>query len=275
MNRQLVSWGVALAISAVFPTCSLAQIAGDHPANSPRTEAPDLIALERLPGHTEALESAAVAPGPPAPGIAGKPGASPAFGPNDAAVKVYVFSDFQCPVCSRTVEPIKHLVRTHDDVQVIFKNNALSSHSRAAAAAAAALAAARQGKFWAYHDLLFANQRALGESDLVGYARELRLDLERFRRDMSDPGLVAQVDYETGLAQELGLRGTPSFVVNGDSFTGWGSYASLEGRVARELVRARELAREGVDAANLAERATLAAGESGQEFARLMWGLLP
>ncbi|TFH22739.1 MAG: hypothetical protein E4H03_07785 [Myxococcales bacterium] len=263
------------AVSAIGTQSSLAHAAGEGVAAPVTRERLDPLELEKNPGYTEPLASASVTPGPPVPGIAGKPGVSPASGPDDAAVKVYVFTDFQCPVCSRTVEPVKQVVRDHADVQVIFKNNALASHSAAAAAAAAALAAARQGKFWAYHDLLFANQRALSEPDLLAYAQQLALDLDRFQRDMNDPEIKAQVEYETGLAEEIGLSGTPGFVINGESSVGWGSYGSLENRVERALENARALQAEGVDAKSLAEQATLAAGEQGRTFARLMWGVAP
>jgi hypothetical protein len=87
-------------------------------------------------------------------------------------VHVYVLTDFQCPVCRRIVEPLKYLARRHpNEVRLIVKQNALPSHRNATAFAAASMAAFRQGKFWPYHDRLFANAGAADEATLVGHAK--------------------------------------------------------------------------------------------------------
>ena len=87
-------------------------------------------------------------------------------------MRVYVLTDFQCPVCRRIVEPLKYLARRHpNEVRLIVKQNALPSHRNATAFAAASMAAFRQGKFWPYHDRLFANAGAADEATLVGHAK--------------------------------------------------------------------------------------------------------
>jgi hypothetical protein len=132
------------------------------PSRVPPLAPDEILALERDPGATLAIRQVEVRAGPPHPELGGAPGPSPAMGPETAPVKVFVFSDFQCPVCRRVVEPLKQLVRTHpDEVQIVFKHHALVTHRRAARAAAASIAAYRQGKFWEYHDLVFQNQRFL------------------------------------------------------------------------------------------------------------------
>src|SRR2546426_7225361 len=99
---------------------------------------------------------------------------SPYLGPKEALVVVNIFADFQCPVCKRSADPIKQLVLDYPDkVKVVFRNNPLRIHPRAEAAALAALAAAKQSKFWQYHDRLFDTQHALDDASL----RQIALDL--------------------------------------------------------------------------------------------------
>lgn len=232
-----------------------------------------ILALERDPGATLAIPQTTAAAGPRNLELDGAPGASPAMGPENAPVKVFVFSDFQCPVCRRVVEPLKQLVRAHPaEVQVVFKHHALSTHRRAARAAVASLAAFRQGRFWEYHDLLFQNQQHLEEADLIWYAEALGLDLARFRTDMADPTATAQVVYESQMAQRLGARGTPGFFINGSPLLGWGSYQSFDAQVASALADARRVAESGVPPERVAAVATASAGESGRLIADLLWG---
>ncbi|MGM0574655.1 MAG: DsbA family protein [Myxococcota bacterium] len=229
--------------------------------------------LEGQPGATDALSGHTVEPGPAHESLEGKPGPSPALGPDDAPVKVFVFSDFQCPVCSRVVEPVKALHRElGDDVQVVFKHNALEMHPNASAAAAAAIAAQKQGKFWAYHDKLFQNQRNLHEQDLILYAEELGLDSEKFQEDMEAEATREQVAYERSLAAALELRGTPGFLINGRKMVGWGSYGGFKGMVEAALRKAKEVG-DDVPAEDVAVEATKAQGEDGRKFAELYWGV--
>ena len=152
---------------------------------------------------------------------------SPAMGPNDAKVKVIVYSDFQCPVCRRAVEPLKALVRAAGDVQVIWRNHPLAMHDRAEPAARAAMAAFRQGKFWEMHDRIF-ESRALGDADLRAHAQGAGLDMARYDKDLADPTLAAQIAAESAQADALDAQGTPAFFVNGDKTVGWGSRLGLQ-----------------------------------------------
>ncbi|TNF28068.1 MAG: hypothetical protein EP329_18520, partial [Deltaproteobacteria bacterium] len=229
--------------------------------------------LERRPGATPSLEQGALAVPAPVDGFPGAPGASPTAGPDDAPVKVVVFSDFQCPVCRRTVEPLKQLVRELGaDVQIIWKHNALTSHKNAEPAAIASIAAQRQGKFWAYHDLLFENQGRLEASDLEAYATQLGLDLERFKKDLADPTVKAQVEYERALAESLEARGTPAFFVNGSKSVGWGSYYGIRAQATRALEQANKKIAEGAARADVAATETAASGDPGKRLATAVWG---
>jgi len=191
---------------------------------------------EKKPGETPPDEQINFPAQKKHPGIEGTPGVSPAMGPNSAKVKLFLWTDFQCPNCMRAVEPLKYLSRKFpQDVQVIFKQSPLPSHKNAYHCALASAAAARQGKFWEFHDLLFKNMRSLGREKMEDYAREAGLNLKQFKSDMEDPTLQAQVEYEKNLASKLGMTGTPGFVINGKQQVGWGSYEGIEGMVKRAL----------------------------------------
>jgi protein-disulfide isomerase len=232
----------------------------------------ELIALERTPGKTPSLAQSIEPATLPVARIGGTPGTSPAYGREDAPVRIFLFTDFQCPVCPRVVEPIKYLARAYPkDVRIVLKENALASHGRAARAAAASLAAFRQGKFWEFHDRVFASSGQLEDTDLVAHAQALGLDVARFQRDMDDEAVTAQVTYESELATSLGLGSTPGLVVNGTLQKGWGSYMSLESLVKRELDRARTIAAGGVPANRVAYEATRQSGPKGEELAAALF----
>jgi protein-disulfide isomerase len=170
----------------------------------------------------------------------------PALGPSPAKVNVIVFSDFQCPVCRRTVNAVHQIPEEWPgEVRLEFRPIALPLHRNAENAAVAALAAQRQGKFWEMHDLLFAHQDALDPDGLSARAREAGLDMKRYAKDYADPALRRRVQDETRRAARLGANGTPSFLVNGKISVGWASWAALRGQVEQELNAANGLVKQG------------------------------
>lgn len=105
-------------------------------------------------------------------------------------------------------------------VRLIYKDFPLPSHTLAVPAAEAARCAGVQGAYWPYHDMLFRRQPHFEREDLVGYAIELNLQRERFERCLDDRTFRAAVmaDYDEG--RGLGVRGTPTFLINGKSLVG-------------------------------------------------------
>jgi len=143
-------------------------------------------------------------------------GASPARGAAARKLVLVEFSDFQCPYCKRAHEVVTRFMDKHaDEVTLVYKHLPLVDlHPEAANAAMAAWAAHQQGKFWEFHDALFAGQDKLGEQYYQDLATRFGLDVERFNRDRrSDPGRAA-VNADLDLAQKLGLTSTPTFVLN-------------------------------------------------------------
>ena len=100
-------------------------------------------------------------------------------------------------------------------VRIIFKNFPLRNHNYARPAAQDALAAHRQGRFWEFHDRLFADVRAVNAENVDRIARELNLDMKRFTADRCNPDLAALVDRDLQEGAAAGVRGTPTIFING------------------------------------------------------------
>lgn len=141
---------------------------------------------------------------------------SPAKGPANAPVTLTVFSDFQCPYCSRLVPFVDQIqAQNPDQVRIVFKQFPLRMHNFALPAALASLAAREQGKFWPMHDLLFDSSSQLSDEKIRSIAQQIGLDLARFDKDRAAPKLREEVLRDQRLGQEAGVQGTPSLFING------------------------------------------------------------
>jgi protein-disulfide isomerase len=141
---------------------------------------------------------------------------APGFGPEDAKVTIVEFSDFQCPYCARASEVV-HKIRERyaDKVRFVFRQFPLPMHPDAHLASEASLAAHRQGKFWEFHDLLFANQQALSRSSLEDYARQAKLNLVDLQKALDSQTEKAAVDADVSLGEGVQVNGTPTLFING------------------------------------------------------------
>lgn len=140
----------------------------------------------------------------------------PSFGPADASVTLVEFSDFECPYCAKAAEVVAQIRADYGDrVRFVYRQFPLSFHPQAHLAAQAALAAHAQGKFWPYHDLLFANQGALSQEALVGYAKQIGLETRSFRAALTEQSHRARVEEDLALGAKASVRGTPTLFVNG------------------------------------------------------------
>ena len=140
-----------------------------------------------------------------------------ALGPADAPVTLVEYGDYQCPYCGAAYPIVKQVQeRLGDRLRFVFRNFPITtSHPNAEQAAEAAEAAASQGRFWEMHDLLYENQRRLGDRHLRGYAEQLRLELESFDRDLSEHVHAARVHEDFMSGVRSGVNGTPTFYING------------------------------------------------------------
>jgi len=140
----------------------------------------------------------------------------PVYGNERAPVTIVMFSDFQCPFCAMEGPRLHRVVdQFHGRVKLVFKHFPLASHPRAKAAAIAAEAAHEQGKFWQMHDVLFANATELEDEAIYRYARQIGLDMKRFKQSYEGGKAKAAVESDRAEGDRLGIPGTPSIFVNG------------------------------------------------------------
>lgn len=140
---------------------------------------------------------------------------SPVKGPADAPITIVLFTDFECPYC-RKIEPLIAQVqeRNAKNVKVVFKNMPLQFHKFADPAAKAALAADVQGKFWEFHDELFASEK-LSDSLITEIAEKLGLDMDKWKKDKGSSTTQNRINIDIQDAQKAGVTGTPTIFING------------------------------------------------------------
>lgn len=149
------------------------------------------------------------------------------------AVTIVEFFDFQCPFCKQGLPALSHVVETFgEDVQVIRRHLPLKEiHPAAIPAAIAAECAREQGKFDAYHAMLFANQDSLSaeQSLYEGFADELGIeDIDAFADCVTDQEPLSRIQADAALAKDLQISSTPTLVINGTVFPGAPSPEALE-----------------------------------------------
>lgn len=141
---------------------------------------------------------------------------TPIVGPEDADVTLVEFFDYQCGYCKRMLGDLRHVMENDDKLKVIFvEYPALGPAS--VVAARAALAAKGQGKYLEYHLALMEYQGRLDEGVIFGTAERVGLDVPQLKQDMAKPEIEGYLRSVRGLADQLGVRGTPTLVV-GDAF---------------------------------------------------------
>jgi protein-disulfide isomerase len=136
-------------------------------------------------------------------------------GPAAAPLSLLEFADFECPFCGHATGVVGQLRRRFgEELRYAFRHLPLPDvHEHAELAAEASEAAAAQGRFWDYHDVLFQHQDQLELEDLLGYAADLDLDVERFARELEDGVHSARVREDVASAEASGVHGTPTFFV--------------------------------------------------------------
>jgi Na+/H+ antiporter NhaA len=138
-------------------------------------------------------------------------------GPKEGApVTLVEYGDFECPYCGRAEPIVREVLFEFADIRYVWRHLPLTDvHPNAQHAAQAAEAADRQGAFWEMHDLLLEHQGDLRWPDLLGYAEQLGLDVDRFRNDIKDDGVARRIAGDVDSADQSGVTGTPTFFING------------------------------------------------------------
>jgi protein-disulfide isomerase len=140
----------------------------------------------------------------------------------NAPVTIVEFGDFQCPFCREVQSTLKTVIAKYDGkVRLGFRDFPLRQiHPQAQQSAEAARCAGEQGKFWEYHDLLYANQAKLDQNSLKEYARTATLDGERFDACLAGGKFKPQIESDLQSGTGAGVTGTPGFYINGVPLTG-------------------------------------------------------
>jgi protein-disulfide isomerase len=153
-----------------------------------------------------------------------------AHGPEDAPYTLVEYGDYECPDCGRLYVTLRDLQKEiASRLRVVFRHYPLSGiHHHAQQAAEAAEAAGAQGKFWEMHTLLFERREALRTKDLIHYAGELSLDVERFRDELKHQTYSEGVRADFIAGVQNGVYRTPGLFLNSVRYDGNLDKESLE-----------------------------------------------
>lgn len=160
----------------------------------------------------------------------------PFIGNEEASVVIVEFSDFNCQYCKLFHdETLQQLLEAYEgNIQFVYRDFAILGPSSIDAAVAAECAN-EQSSFWEYHDILFENQGAFSNDDLIGYAKQLELDIDTFSVCLEDPEFINEVRRDSAAAQQIGARGTPAFLINGQFVSGAQPFEGFEAIIEQEL----------------------------------------
>lgn len=163
---------------------------------------------------------------------------SPILGNPHAPVTVVEFLDPECESCAAFHPVVKSVLNLHkDDVRFVVRY--MLYHGNSKLAAQATEAAGRQGKYWEMQEALFArkdwtHQQSPQTDKFIEIARSLGLNLEKFRSDMQEPGIIAAIESDFNEGTTIGVKGTPTLFVNGKMLTQL-SFDALKNAVEEEL----------------------------------------
>jgi protein-disulfide isomerase len=156
--------------------------------------------------------------------------------PKKAKVTIVECSDFDCPYCKRALDTLAQIEKAYGvKVALYFRQNPLPMHQNAMPAHKAAVAAHAQCKFWAMHDKLFENQSARTEDEFVAFAKELGLDVDKFRKAYNDPETEATIKRDLDVCSKMGVSGVPAFFIDGQPIRGAQPFDNFKPLIDRAL----------------------------------------
>jgi protein-disulfide isomerase len=141
---------------------------------------------------------------------------APYKGAPDAPIVIVEYTDFQCPYCARLVPTFSELLKRYPkEIKIVYKNYPLRGHPYAKKAAAAAMAAHQKGKFWEFHDRLFANHYRMNDEVIATIRKEMGLESAEFDALMTSPKIDRMIQQDIRQGQSIGVNSTPSVFING------------------------------------------------------------
>ena len=169
----------------------------------------------------------------------------PMWGSRSAPVTIVLFSDFQCPFCSRVEPTVQQIKDTYgpDKVRIVWKNEPLPFHPNAKPAAEAAqgvFALAGNDGFWKFHDTAFKNQSALGPDSYTKWAQDAGVkDMAKYKAGLDAHTWADKVDKDNAEGKSVGANGTPAFFINGVSLSGAQPFDKFKAVIDQELQKAQ------------------------------------
>ena len=152
-------------------------------------------------------------------------------------VTIVEFFDYRCPYCRKSHNDLKRLIREDPNLRVIYRDLPIldqqGSEPLSRRAALASLAAARQGRYNELHDALFSQPGRLNQASLVAAVRKSGLNESRLATDMADPALEQELNKNLQLGGNLGLTGTPTYIIGDQIISGAVEYDTLRQAVAK------------------------------------------
>jgi protein-disulfide isomerase len=162
----------------------------------------------------------------------------PRLGNAAAPVEIVVFTDFECPYCAETEPALKQLIERYpNDVTIVMRDFPMANRRAAFPSAFAARCAFAQGKYWPFHDLLFANRTALTDENFRLFASRVGVDADAFAQCRANPATRAAIDREIEEARAYGVDATPTVFVNGRLLSGAQTFEGLSRLVEEEKKR--------------------------------------
>ena len=157
---------------------------------------------------------------------------------------IYEYSDFQCSYCAKVDPTInKRLADYGDRIKLVYKQFPLPAmvHKDAMKASQASVAALMQGKFWEMHDMLFRDQRKLKMENLLEYAKELNLDIEKFKKDMESEETQKMIADDIAEGTKIEVLATPTFIIGETSILGAKPYETFKQIIDDEISKAKKI----------------------------------
>jgi len=148
----------------------------------------------------------------------------------DGAITVIEFFDYRCPYCQQTADDIQTLIDTHEDVRLVLKEFPILGPD-STIASQAAIAAIPQGKYLEFHFAMLRSEGNLDLDEVMDIAADVGLNVRQLARDMDTARVSTIIETNRNLAFEVGVRGTPAFIIGDELLPGAASLEALEARL--------------------------------------------
>jgi protein-disulfide isomerase len=166
---------------------------------------------------------------------------APIRGPKEAPITLVEFTDYQCPYCQQAQQYVEQVMRAYPDkVRLVYQEFPLDFHGQAKPAGVAARCAGEQGKFWEMHGGMLLTPGSLDDADLKSRAAALGMDASRFGACVASGKYDTVIQKAVENGRSVGVSGTPTFFLNGRSFTGAQPYEFFERMIEEELAMASQ-----------------------------------